>query len=60
MVVNALTARSPHLPPNPLALLVELPRAAWNLATWALSGPQLRGAPRGDGRPVLILPGLFN
>jgi pimeloyl-ACP methyl ester carboxylesterase len=58
--MNTLTARSPERPPHPLAFLVELPRAAWNVVSWALSGSQLRGAPHGDGRPVLLLPGLVN
>lgn len=58
--MNALAARSADLPPNPLALLAELPRAAWSVGSLLFAGAQLRDAPRGDGRPVLILPGLIN
>jgi triacylglycerol lipase len=58
--MNALAARSPELPPNPLALLAELPRAIGNVASLLAAGPVLRSAARGDGRPVLVLPGLFN
>lgn len=58
--VNPLHARSAELPPGRMALLAEWPRGAWNLTALALAGARLRAAPRGDGRPVLILPGLFN
>jgi hypothetical protein len=47
-------------PPGRLALLLELPRAVGSVLSLACAQPALRGAPRGDGRPVLILPGLFN
>jgi pimeloyl-ACP methyl ester carboxylesterase len=46
--------------PSKLRLAVELPRAAWSVASHVLARRQLREAPRGDGRPVLILPGLAN
>ncbi len=38
----------------------EVPRAAWMAATWWRHRAALAAAPRGDGRPVLLLPGLFN
>jgi triacylglycerol lipase len=38
----------------------ELPRAAWTVASLAFAGATLRDAPHGDGRPVMVLPGLFN
>lgn len=47
-------------PPPKLALLAELPRAAYGLAELATRWRALGNAPRGDGRPVLVLPGLFN
>ncbi len=48
-------------PPPPLAsLLSEWPRAAWTIGTLPLAWSQLLRAPRGDGRPVLVLPGLVN
>jgi triacylglycerol lipase len=45
----------------PLHLLVrEWPRAALTVARLAGASGRLKEAPRGDGRPVLVLPGLFN
>lgn len=37
---------------------LELPRAGRELMARVLATPQLRGAPRGDGHPVLVLPGF--
>jgi pimeloyl-ACP methyl ester carboxylesterase len=39
-------------------LAVEAPRAAGELGAWAATLPLLRRAPRGDGHPVLVLPGF--
>jgi triacylglycerol esterase/lipase EstA (alpha/beta hydrolase family) len=50
----------PPKPPSKLLLAAELPRAvygAFELVAWQR---RLARAPRGDGRPVLILPGLVN
>lgn len=47
-----------RLPGLPL-LLAEAPRAALELASLSASWPWLLTAPRGDGHPVLVLPGLF-
>ncbi|OYY69548.1 triacylglycerol lipase [Sphingomonas sp. 28-63-12] len=47
-------------PPPPIRLLAEWPRAAWSIGTLAVAGSRLRAAPCGDGRPVMILPGLAN
>lgn len=47
-------------PPSMLAFAVEVPRAAWSVLSLAGARKAMRAAPRGDGRPVLILPGLFN
>lgn len=47
-------------PPGKLAFAAELPRAVWSVLSLAGARPAMRAAPRGDGRPVLILPGLFN
>ncbi|TMJ52312.1 MAG: alpha/beta hydrolase [Alphaproteobacteria bacterium] len=44
-------------PPSRLLLLME-GRALHELAAFAASLPLLRLAPRGDGHPVLVLPGL--
>ena len=42
--------------PSRLLQLLEL-RAAWELAVGVAALPWLRLAPRGDGHPVLVLPG---
>lgn len=57
-VTGAVTGAIP--PPSIFAFLVEVPRAAWSVLSLAGSRSALRDAPRGDGRPVLVLPGLFN
>src|SRR5580765_8861538 len=44
--------------PSPLLQLLEL-RASWELAAGVAALPWLRLAPRGDGHPVLVLPGLI-
>ncbi len=45
-------------PPPRLTLAIEPARAALNIAE--LAGFRLAGLPRGDGRPVLVSPGLCN
>ncbi len=60
MAVSRLNSHSADVPPGAMARLAEWPRAAGNLAALLRAGPRLRAAPRGDGRPVMILPGLFN
>jgi pimeloyl-ACP methyl ester carboxylesterase len=45
-------------PPRPLLLALEAPRAAQELALGLAALPLLRAAPRGDGHPVLVLPGF--
>ena len=47
-------------PPSKLLWVAELPRAAWMVATWWRGRALLAGAARGDGRAVMLLPGLFN
>lgn len=50
-----------RLPPPPLMLTVrEWPRAAATVARLALRWRTLAGDRAGDGRPVMLLPGLFN
>lgn len=48
-----------HAAPSKLSMAAELPRAAWSIGSLAFSRSMLMEAPRGDGRPVLLLPGLF-
>jgi pimeloyl-ACP methyl ester carboxylesterase len=47
-------------PPPARLLLTEWPRAAATVVRLAAARARLDAAPRGDGRPVLVLPGLFN
>ncbi|MEK9212313.1 esterase/lipase family protein [Sphingomonas sp. 2378] len=47
-------------PPSKALWAAELPRALWMGATWWRHRADLAAAPRGDGRTVMILPGLFN
>jgi len=56
----ALTATDPERPPSGLAWAAEVPRALVGLAELGLSLPSLGQLPKGDGRPVLVLPGLTN
>lgn len=44
-------------PPSKFLLAIE-GRAVWELGAFFLTYPYLRTAPRGDGHPVLVLPGL--
>lgn len=44
--------------PSPLLLAAEAPRALGELAWLQAARPILARAPRGDGHPVLVLPGL--
>ncbi len=44
--------------PSTILALTELPRAIGELATLPLAAPLLWAAPRGDGHPVLVLPGF--
>ena len=46
--------------PSKLLWAAELPRAAWMVATWWRSRALLAAAAKGDGRAVMLLPGLFN
>jgi pimeloyl-ACP methyl ester carboxylesterase len=54
-----LSPASAAEPPPGLAVALEWPRAFWTLAR-LLRGGWAKGLPAGDGRPVLVLPGLFN
>lgn len=48
------------LAPSKALWAAEAPRAAWMAATWWRHRGTLAAAPRGDGRAVMLLPGLFN
>ncbi len=44
--------------PSAMLALTELPRALVELGSLSLAGPLLARAPKGDGHPVLVLPGF--
>ena len=46
--------------PSKALWAAELPRAAWTVATWWRHREALAAAPCGDGRAIMLLPGLFN
>lgn len=46
--------------PSKLLWAAELPRAAWTVASWPRHRAALAAAPRGDGRTIMLLPGLLN
>jgi pimeloyl-ACP methyl ester carboxylesterase len=46
-------------PPSALLALSELPRVLMELGALPLALPALAGAPRGDGQPVLVVPGFI-
>ena len=50
-------ATDPEEPPSRLLLALEV-RGIWELQAFFALFPLLRQAPRGDGHPVLVLPGL--
>ena len=52
-----MPATDPTKPPSRELLLLEI-RAIWELSAFFTTYPLLRLAPRGDGHPVLVLPGL--
>lgn len=56
----ALIPATADVPPPLPALLSEGPRAVWSLGTLLAQWRELQDVPRGDGRPVVLLPGLFN
>ena len=45
--------------PSPWLALTELPRALIEFGSLPLAAPILRSLPRGDGHPVLVLPGFI-
>jgi triacylglycerol lipase len=47
-------------PPSKQQWAAELPRVLGVIASIPGAWPELMKAPRGDGRPIMVLPGLFN
>jgi triacylglycerol lipase len=55
-----MTALAHHIqPPSKLLWAAELPRAAWTVMNLPRHKSLLRGEQNGDGRPVMLLPGLI-
>lgn len=60
MTAAANAAATPrHTPPSRLLLLTEGQRAIAELALLPLAAPLLAAAPKGDGHPVMVLPGFI-
>lgn len=58
--MNATSGDPSPRPPSALLALTELPRALVELGSLAtLAGPLYATVPRGDGHPVLVLPGFL-
>lgn len=45
-------------PPSPFLALMELPRALMEAGMLPIAAPALASLPRGDGHPVLVIPGF--
>ncbi len=56
--MQTATAAPAIKPPSALLALTELHRAVVELTTLPVAAPILRLAPRGDGHPVLVMPGF--
>lgn len=57
-MASAAPTNSTTQPPSMLLALTELPRAMAELGSLVPAAPFLATAPRGDGHPVLVLPGF--
>lgn len=51
------TSTDPGVPPSQHLLMLEL-RGAWELGAYFAAYPLLQLGPRGDGHPLLVLPGM--
>lgn len=59
MATQPINPASPVEAPSPLLALTELPRALFELGTLPMAAGWLSSAPRGDGHPVMVLPGFM-
>jgi pimeloyl-ACP methyl ester carboxylesterase len=59
MPASQTRAAEPIKPPSTLLTLAELHRAMFELSTLPLAAPILAKSPRGDGHPVLVMPGFI-
>ena len=53
------TVATAHRPPSDLLALTEVPRALLEFASFLALRPAMSFMPRGDGHPVLVLPGFM-
>jgi pimeloyl-ACP methyl ester carboxylesterase len=58
MAIAAVQAEPTTQPPSALLAFTELPRAMIELGSLPWAAPLLASAPKGDGHPVLVLPGF--
>ncbi len=56
--MNATMADTSVRPPSPILALTEIPRALAEFGSLGIAAPILGLAPRGDGHPVMVLPGF--
>jgi pimeloyl-ACP methyl ester carboxylesterase len=57
--MNTATAPRAHRPPSDFLALTEAPRALFEFASFLALRPAMSLLPRGDGHPVLVLPGFL-
>jgi pimeloyl-ACP methyl ester carboxylesterase len=56
--MNTAASAETIRPPSPFLALTEVPRALFEFSTLPVASLLTRSAPRGDGHPVLVLPGF--
>ena len=57
--MTAAATQTGHSPPSDFLALAEAPRALMELASFVALRPAMSFLPRGDGHPVLVLPGFL-
>jgi pimeloyl-ACP methyl ester carboxylesterase len=57
--MTATVTQARHSPPSDFLALAEAPRALMEFASFVALRPALSFLPRGDGHPVLVLPGFM-
>ncbi|MCE3288686.1 MAG: alpha/beta fold hydrolase [Caulobacter sp.] len=59
MTATANDTEAPIKRPSRLLALTEVHRAAFEMSTLLVAAPFLKRAPKGDGHPVLVMPGFI-
>src|SRR5215212_6824425 len=57
--ISMSTIAAGHRPPSDFLALTEAPRALFEFASFIALRPAMSFLPRGDGHPVLVLPGFL-